>query len=187
MKSESAMDQDNRERWVSIAPFFGAYEVSNLGRVRSAQRMSRSPKRAGQTIPAKLLKPGRSSTGYLSVALCRDGKPRTHNIHALVAAAFIGERPDGYDIDHIDGDRQNNLPANLRYVTHKMNTRNITVANSSSGVVGVYRNGPGWMAQARMDGVTFHLGTFPTIEAAAEVRADFERKHDFKGLNAIQA
>lgn len=45
-------------------------------------------------------------------------------VHALVMAAFKGERPEGYHIDHKDGDRLNNLVSNLRYVTRSGNMRN---------------------------------------------------------------
>ena len=42
----------------------------------------------------------------------------------LVAKCFIGERPEGYDIDHIDRNPLNNNVSNLRYVTHKENCFN---------------------------------------------------------------
>lgn len=45
-------------------------------------------------------------------------------IHYLVAYHFIGERPEGLVIDHIDRDKQNNNVSNLRYVTVSENNRN---------------------------------------------------------------
>ncbi len=42
-------------------------------------------------------------------------------VHALVALAFIGPRPDGYDVMHIDGTRTNNAVGNLRYGTRSEN------------------------------------------------------------------
>ena len=42
-------------------------------------------------------------------------------VHRLVAWAFIGPQPDGYDVAHIDGDSHNNVLANLRYDTRSGN------------------------------------------------------------------
>jgi len=49
-------------------------------------------------------------------------------IHHLVANAFMGERPEGLVIDHIDRNPKNNRISNLRYVTHKENQYNSKLA-----------------------------------------------------------
>jgi hypothetical protein len=43
-------------------------------------------------------------------------------VHSLVAEAFLGERPEGYDTDHINERRLDNRSLNLRYITHGANT-----------------------------------------------------------------
>lgn len=62
---------------------------------------------------------------YPRVLIQREGEPRgqrrRYGVHQLVAAAFLGPRPDGHDIDHIDGDPQNSKPSNLRYETVAVN------------------------------------------------------------------
>jgi hypothetical protein len=141
-----------------------------------------SGKREPQKLEGRILKPGSSATRYFTVALCRDGKPRSHTIHSLIAEAFIGPRPEGADIDHIDGDRKNNAISNLRYVSHKINVRNRTVTTARSGRLGVHPNGSGWMAQITFDGQTKHLGTFRTIEEAASAREHFESITDHRGF-----
>lgn len=66
--------------------------------------------------------PSRSvSCGYLQVANPKGGSVK---VHSLVAAAWIGPRPEGYDVDHIDRNKQNNHYENLRYVTRKENMEN---------------------------------------------------------------
>lgn len=45
-------------------------------------------------------------------------------VHSLVAQAFLGDRPKGMVIDHIDGNRFNNHYTNLRYCTQKENMNN---------------------------------------------------------------
>lgn len=62
---------------------------------------------------------GKTKAGYCLIGA--EGK--LHTIHSLIAEAFLGPRPEGYDIDHIDGDKSNNHPSNLEYVTHKENMR----------------------------------------------------------------
>ena len=48
---------------------------------------------------------------------------KKYRVHSLIAQAFLGDRPDGLDVDHIDGKKDNNDPSNLRYVTKSQNLR----------------------------------------------------------------
>lgn len=106
-------------------------------------------------------------------------------MHELVALAFIGERPDGFDIDHINGDRKDNRLENLRYVPHCVNTRNVTKVRAKSGALGVYWNAGKWAAQVNYDGRKRYLGRFDTVEAATAARRKFEEDHDFRGFKAF--
>lgn len=66
------------------------------------------------TKTGRVLKPfPRGSAKGLSVGL----PSGTHYVHALVAAAFLGPRPEGHDIIHLDGDQVNLHADNLAYVT----------------------------------------------------------------------
>lgn len=108
-----------KEEWRSIVGYEGQYEVSNLGRVRSLDRMdSRGWSRKGKIMKAKC------SGGYPQVSLCKNGVPSNFKIHALVAEAFIGPRPVGYEVSHKDNSRDNNRIDNLEYVTHRGNVIN---------------------------------------------------------------
>lgn len=56
----------------------------------------------------------------MTVNLSKNGKGNTKRVHRLVANAFLGE--SNLQIDHIDGNKQNNRLDNLEYVTPKENT-----------------------------------------------------------------
>jgi hypothetical protein len=73
----------------------------------------------------RVVRPRKHPSGYLYYGLFV-GKGKTkvrywRRGHRLVAEAFIGNIPDGMDVDHKDGDRHNNNVKNLRIVTHSEN------------------------------------------------------------------
>lgn len=68
----------------------------------------------------KELVPCLNASGYLQVG----GTERVWTVQQVVARAFLGECPEGQEIDHIDRDKHNNNIENLRYVTHKENMAN---------------------------------------------------------------
>jgi hypothetical protein len=102
------------EEWRSIEGFEGRYEVSNLGSVRGIGRR-------GANRPLKLFI-GRG--GYAQVGLHVLGRkvPKSKHVHTLVAAAFLGVKPDGLIVCHNNGNRLNNCVENIRYDTPKENS-----------------------------------------------------------------
>jgi hypothetical protein len=97
------------ENWLPVPGYEGHYEVSDLGRVRS-------------------LKPGRqrvlesqSDRGYRRVALSLNAAEWRPRVHQLVALAFLGPAPEGLEVCHRDGVRDNNVPSNLKYGTSAEN------------------------------------------------------------------
>lgn len=93
--------------WRPVVGFEGRYEVSDDGQVRSLcwERV-------------RILKPGLSSNKYFTVTI---GRGNTRTVHSLVAEAFLGPRPEGMEVLHIDGSRDNNHVSNLRYGTRSQN------------------------------------------------------------------
>jgi hypothetical protein len=95
------------ELWRPISGFEGRYEVSNLGHIRSMSFSGTGGK------PRLLKQVRRRANGYLFVGL---GNPARYVFsHTLVADAFLGQRPDGAQVNHIDGEKTNNTAANLEY------------------------------------------------------------------------
>jgi len=116
------------ERWVSVHGYEGRYEVSDHGRVKSVQRFRRGKSGCMVPVPETIMRATpkkRSATGrtlpYMEIKL-RDGSVRTKPcksflVHRLVAQAFVGGLYEGAQVDHIDGDHQNNHYANLRILS----------------------------------------------------------------------
>jgi hypothetical protein len=100
------------EVWKAVVGYEGVYEVSNLGRVKRILPASHT--RAGRIVKATTYGNGKK---YLRVSLSRNNKRISVQIHKLVALAFLGPRPDGMTINHIDTDPTNNRDTNLEYVT----------------------------------------------------------------------
>jgi len=102
------------EQWKPI-PNFSNYEASTKGRLRS--------KNYKLTGEARVLKPALSG-GYLKTMIKDDeGKYRSYNVHKFVAMAFIGLNTEGKEVNHIDGNKLNNCPENLEYVTRSENLK----------------------------------------------------------------
>lgn len=113
------------EEWRPVVGYEGLYEVSSEGRVRSLDRVvSYTSSRASGTVlrffPSRMLSLRPGMYGYHVVSLGR-GNQRT--VHSLVCEAFIGPRPLGMQIRHLDGVRTNNRPDNLAYGTPQENSR----------------------------------------------------------------
>lgn len=114
------------EIWKDITEFEGYYQVSNLGRVKSVDRVVEQINRWGQKMKrihkGQILIPIKDKTGYLHVILWSNGKPKTKRIHRLVAEAFI-ENPDNLEqVNHKDEVKTNNCISNLEWCDRKYNS-----------------------------------------------------------------
>lgn len=90
----------------------GKYEVSNQGEVRIVK--------TGQAV-----KPFTDKLqGYDRVDMYEGGRRIRVMVHTLVASAFIGPKPAGCEIDHINTNIHDNRMCNLKYVTRTENRNN---------------------------------------------------------------
>lgn len=109
------------EVWADVPGYEGHYQVSNLGRVRSLDRIVTHKNGAKHFKEGQIQKPQDNGNGRLYKQLKRDGTYKNYYISRLVMLAFVGERPEGYAICHDDGDIKNNRLDNLRYDTNLEN------------------------------------------------------------------
>ena len=99
--------------------------------------------------------------------------------HLAAWCYVFGDYPVGLQVDHIDGDEQNNRIANLRLVPVAQNAQNRRKAsrNSKVGLLGVSRVASGkFVSQISVSGTTHRLGQFLTPEAAHEAYVQAKRR-----------
>lgn len=108
------------ETWKDIPGFENMYQASTHGRIRAL----------------KILRMSKMTTGYFCVRFpemdpskCR--KQRTHHVHSLVAATYLGPRPPKAHVNHKDETRDNNRPENLEYLNPKQHVH-FTLRNRHS-------------------------------------------------------
>jgi hypothetical protein len=116
------------EKWEPIEGYEAYYEISDQGRVNTFERERKLCNLYGPYIaiyPGHLMTPKLDRYGYLRIGLTgEDGKKKYFMMHALVATAFIGRRPDDCNqINHKDCDKTHNVPANLEWCDGKHNQR----------------------------------------------------------------
>lgn len=106
--------------------------------------------------------------GYLKVSI---GKRLFYVHHIAWALAYGSVLPD--EIDHVNGDRQDNRLVNLRASVRAQNARNVKVSKrSSTGVRGVFPLPSGrFCARIGYAGKDTYLGSYDTLGAAAKAYA----------------
>ena len=109
------------ETWLPAYGWENCYEVSNLGQVRSIDRVVMRSNGIPQTVKGRVLKTPPATVGYPHVHLWDHGRNKTIMVHQLVLESFLHARPDGMEVCHNDGDRSNNKLENLRWGTPSSN------------------------------------------------------------------
>lgn len=134
------------EEWRPIPGFEHRGEVSNLGRIRSRYGVIR------KTVV--------SNNGYERVGLMKVGGKNTNyvTVHRLVALAFCPDYQDGYTVNHIDGNKLNNVATNLEWVSHKNNIRHayrLGLRKNSHRKPIIPHSDRGALLEARAKGITY--------------------------------
>lgn len=99
-------------------PGFSRYAVSSEGEVRN-------------TLTDQKLKPGIASNGYPTITLYGDGKRKAFTVHSLVLLTFVGPRPLGAVVRHLDSNKKNNTLTNLVYGTQSENIKDSVAAGNN--------------------------------------------------------
>lgn len=122
-----------KEIWRDIPGYEGLYKISSLGSVYAMEKFVNGKNGSIVKRQGKFIKPYIGVKGTLSVMLSNNNKRKHHYVHTLVALAFIGEKPKGYQVCHADGNPKNNRLKNLRYDTQSQNHIDCYRQTGSSG------------------------------------------------------
>ena len=78
---------------------------------------------------------GQAGAGYpvLRMGLQSQGNRRTELVHRLVYTIFVGDIPEGFDVDHTCGTKLCVNPDHLEAVTHKENIRRANFQRDETG------------------------------------------------------
>ena len=117
------------EIWKPIKNYENIYEVSNLGRIKSLSRTIKRKDGKPLKIKEQILKGSKDTKGYIQVELKKDGKRYIKTIHRLVAETFIENKNNKEQVNHIDGNKENNCVYNLEWVTCQENIQHAWLNN----------------------------------------------------------
>ena len=115
-------DLETEEEWRPVVGYENDYEVSNLGHVRSKD-MEVWTGRSYRVKKGRMLKPGKSGTGYYTCAL----RGRTKKVCQMVAEAFLFKSNPNDVVNHIDGNKLNDNVGNLEYISSSQNNKHALV------------------------------------------------------------
>jgi len=165
------------EIWKDIPGYEGLYQVSSFGNVKSFKRGKEKIMRLSLT------------NGYLRVRLCKENQKNMFSSHVLVAMAFHGHIPDGFNIvvDHDDNNPLNNRADNIKLITQRENASK-DKKNKTSQYVGVSWNerDGNWVTRIRFGKRYIHLGYFETeIDASNAYQKAFSEWEQGLDLNVL--
>jgi hypothetical protein len=107
--------------WIDISGYDGVYQVSRSGIVRSLDRISVSSNGVIRRDYGRILSQSKNPKGYMYVNLSKNGYTRGHLVHRLVAQTFLLNDMMKPQVNHIDGNKQNNCVSNLEWATELEN------------------------------------------------------------------
>ena len=111
-----------KEIWKDIKGYEGLYKISNLGNVLRCKKIKIDSKGRKRIFEDLILKANINKNGYKYVNL-HNKKKQAYKIHRLVAQTFIPNQENKPQVNHIDGNKENNRVDNLEWVTGKENIR----------------------------------------------------------------
>lgn len=105
------------EKWMPVIGFEGFYEVSNLGNIKSVDRLVGHNSGGKRIKIGMVLKPGCDKGGYSIVSLCSGNIKHTKTVHRIVALVYLPKKDGALCVNHKDGYKSNNAVENLEWVT----------------------------------------------------------------------
>ena len=111
---------EEQEIWKTY-PEFDFIEVSNLGNVRTKDRVIKVKGQGKRLVKGRILKQKRDRYGYMEVGFSVSGKIYRRKVHRMVLATFCPNPDNLPEVNHIDCDRTNNRLDNLEWCSSEYN------------------------------------------------------------------
>lgn len=111
------------EIWKDIEGYEGLYQISNLGRIRSLDRVVVTKRNTRTNLKGMLLKSTKDRDGYLQVVLSKQSKLTTVKVHRVVAKHFIDNPENKTQINHLNGVKNDNRVENINWCTNSENNK----------------------------------------------------------------
>lgn len=149
------------EIWKDVPSYKGIYQASNLGRIKSLERIVFNKRKFFFIKKEKILKGYLNKKGYLTVSLINN---KVRVIHSIIAETFLNHKPNSkmdFVIDHINNIKTDNRCENLQVITNRENCSK-DVKNTSSKFIGVSwdRERKKWQSYIKINKVKKFLGRF---------------------------
>lgn len=174
------------EIWKDISGYEGLYQVSNFGRVKrlfhSKKSSNRFKSNYDRSFKEVVLNPPINNGKYRRVGLTSWSKlQKNYFVHRLVATTFIGQIPEGYTVNHKDGNKLNNKLSNLEIIHHQLNMQHASSCIKGNELYIIKRKPYGtYRVRINKDKKSLFNKSFKTIEEAIIARDEQIKKHGIK-------
>lgn len=167
--------QRTSEKWVDIDGYNGLYKVSNYGRIVSLRNGS-----------PKILKCNITAKGYLRASFHIRPKQKHSFVHRLVAHAFIPNKENYTEVNHINGNKLDNRVENLEWCLpkynswHKINILGYKVSDETKRKISKIKTGVKLSDEIRNKMSKGHIGTKRSFDSVIKTaKGHFKKVYQF--------
>ncbi|MCP3684269.1 MAG: hypothetical protein GY861_16435 [bacterium] len=111
----------DKEIWKDIPGYEGYYKASTHGRIKTLERYVEAKSNSRRKISERILALRPQERVGFRATLCKNGESSKQSVAYFILLTFKGERPEGFDCSHLDGNNRNNYIDNLIYESRSDN------------------------------------------------------------------